>query len=63
MFTETFEVDDISLYKRVCGYKDKNLKQVENILGITLIPRGNTVIIQSEIDAAKGLEVLHAFKD
>jgi len=63
MFTETFEVDDISLYKRVCGYKDKNLKQVENILGITLIPRGNTVIIQSEIDATKGLEVLHAFKD
>lgn len=63
MFTETFEVDDISLYKRVCGYKDKNLKQIEQILGITLIPRGNTVIIQSEVDAHKALEVLHAFKD
>lgn len=63
MFTETFKVDDISLYKRVCGYKDKNLKQVEEILGLTLIPRGNTVIIQSEVDAQKGLEVLHAFKE
>jgi phosphate starvation-inducible PhoH-like protein len=63
MFSEIFEVDDTSLYKRVCGFKDKNLKQVEKILGITLIPRGNTVIIQSEIDAVKGLEVLHAFTE
>ena len=63
MFSEIFEVDDTSLYKRVCGFKDKNLKQVEKILGITLIPRGNTVIIQSEIDAARGLEVLHSFTE
>jgi len=63
MFSETFEVDDISLYKRVCGFKDKNLKQVEKILGVTLIPRGNTVIIQSEIDASRGLEVLNAFTE
>jgi len=63
MFNEIFEVDDISLYKRVCGYKDKTLKQVEKIMGITLIPRGNTVIIQSEIDAGKGLEVLNAFTE
>lgn len=63
MFSEIFEVEDTSLYKRVCGFKDKNLKQVEKILGVTLIPRGNTVIIQSEIDAAKGLEVLHAFTE
>lgn len=63
MFSEIFEVDDTSLYKRVCGFKDKNLKQVEKILGVTMIPRGNTVIIQSEIDAARGLEVLHAFTE
>lgn len=63
MFKEIFEVDDTSLYKRVCGYKDRNLKQVEKLLDITLIPRGNTVIIQSEVDAAKGIEVLQAFTD
>lgn len=63
MFSEIFEVDDTSLYKRVCGFKDKNLKQVEKILGVTLIPRGNTVIIQSGIDASKGLEVLNAFTE
>ncbi len=63
MQSETFEVEDISLYKRVCGYKDKNLKYVEKILGIVLIPRGNTVIIQSVSDAAKGLEVLRSFSE
>ena len=63
MFKEVFEVEDTSLYKRVCGFKDKNLGMVEKILGITMIPRGNTVIIQSEIDAVKGLEVLKAFTE
>lgn len=63
MFKEVFEVEDSSLYRRVCGFKDKNLRQVEKILGITMIPRGNTVIIQSETDAVKGLEVLQAFTE
>lgn len=63
MFSEIFEVDDTSLYKRVCGFRDKNLKQVEKILGVTLIPRGNTVIVQSEVDAVKGLDVLNALTD
>ncbi|MCL1833646.1 MAG: PhoH family protein [Leptospirales bacterium] len=63
MFSEVFEVDDASLYKRVCGFKDKNLKQVENILGITLIPRGNTVIVQSEHEISKGIETLNALTE
>ncbi|MCL2156076.1 MAG: PhoH family protein [Leptospirales bacterium] len=63
MFSEIFEIDDASLYKRVCGFKDKNLKQVENILGITLIPRGNTVIVQSENDVSKGIETLNALTE
>ncbi len=63
MFSEIFEVDDTALYKRVCGFKDKNLKQVEKILGVTLIPRGNTVIVQSEVDAVRGLDVLRALTD
>lgn len=63
MISEVFEVDDTSLYKRVCGYKDKNLRLVEKILDITLIPRGNTVIIQSEADTATGMSVLCAFTE
>ena len=63
MFSETFEIDDVSLYKRVCGFQDKNLKQVENILGVTFIPRGNTVIVQSEHDVSKGIEILNALAE
>jgi phosphate starvation-inducible PhoH-like protein len=63
MFSEIFEIDDASLYKRLCGFKDKNLKQVENILGITLIPRGNTVIVQSEHDVAKAIATLNALTE
>ena len=63
MFSEIFEIDDASLYKRVCGFKDKNLKQVENILGVTLIPRGNTVIVQSDNDVSKGIETLNALTE
>jgi len=63
MYTEIFEVDDTSLYKRVCGYKDKNLRQVEKLLGITLIPRGNTVIVQSETETSTGMAVLCAFTE
>jgi phosphate starvation-inducible PhoH-like protein len=63
MFSEVFEIDDASLYKKICGFKDKNLKQVENILGITLIPRGNTVIVQSEFEVSKGIETLNTLSE
>ena len=63
MLSETFAIDDASLYKRVCGFKDKNLKQIENILDITLIPRGNTVIVQSENEITKGIEALNALTE
>lgn len=63
MHQENFEVDDTGLYKRLCGLKDKNLKQIEKILGVTLIPRGNTIIIQSEEDTGKAAELLHLLSD
>jgi len=59
MHQETFEAADSSLYKRICGYKDKNLKQIEKYLGVTLIPRGNTIIIQSEEEVSTALKVLN----
>ena len=63
MFSEVFEIDDASLYKRLCGFKDKNLRQIENIFDITLIPRGNTVIVQSENEITKGIEALNALTE
>lgn len=45
-----FEIDDISLYQRICGLKDKNIRIIEKILAVRIIPRGNTLIINSEKD-------------
>lgn len=63
MENQIFEVEDTSLYKRICGYKDKNLREVEKILNLTLIPRGNTVIVPSHSNAEKAFNVLHLLSD
>ncbi len=63
MDNQIFEVEDTSLYKRICGFKDKNLREVEKILNLTLIPRGNTVIVQSHSNAEKAFNVLHLLSD
>ena len=48
MEEEKIEFDDISLYKRICGFRDKNLKTIEGILDVHIIPRGNTLIVNAE---------------
>jgi phosphate starvation-inducible protein PhoH len=47
MVESTFEVDDISIYKRICGFNDRNVKKIEQIIGASIIPRGNTLIVKS----------------
>lgn len=58
-----FEVDDSSLYRRICGYKDKNLKQIEELMKVNLIPRGNTIIVKSQEGDSRVLEALHLISD
>jgi phosphate starvation-inducible protein PhoH and related proteins len=43
-----FEFDDTALYSKVCGSRDTNLKTIENLLGVVLIPRGNTLAISGD---------------
>ncbi len=62
MQSNSFEVQDTSIYKRICGYKDKNLKQMESILDIELIPRGNTVILKGN-QMTEAMKVLHVLSD
>ncbi len=53
-----FEIDDTSLYRRICGFKDKNIAIIEKTLGVHIIPRGNTLILSSKsgnIDKASRL--------
>jgi len=63
MNSAIFEVDDSSLYRRICGYKDKNLKQIEELMKVNLIPRGNTIIVKSQEGDARVLEALHLISD
>ncbi len=63
MHSSTFEVDDTSLYKRICGYKDKNLKQIEELMKVILIPRGNTIIVKSQEGGENAMQALHLISD
>ncbi len=47
MIENKFEIDNISLYKRICGFRDKNLKTIEKVLDVNIIPRGNTLIVNA----------------
>ncbi len=59
-----FTVDDLSLYARICGIHDEHLKVISHELGVELIPRGNSVLIRGEEDAALRTEkLLHAVSD
>ena len=53
MADNTIVIDDISLYKRICGFGDKNIKIIENYLNVNIIPRGNTLIIDAPEKSAK----------
>ncbi len=47
MVENKFEIDNMSLYKRICGFRDKNLKTIEKLLDVNIIPRGNTLIVNA----------------
>ncbi len=58
------EIDDISLYKRICGFKDKNLKTIEGVLDVHIIPRGNTLIIDADDEKRdSAIQLLHFMSD
>ena len=52
---EKFEFNNEALYQRVCGINDSRLKDLEAYLGITIIPRGYSLIVngqQEKVDIA-----------
>lgn len=64
MVDTKFEIDDISIYKRICGFKDKNIAIIEKIFDVKIIPRGNTLIVDASADnTAKALQLLHLMTD
>jgi phosphate starvation-inducible protein PhoH and related proteins len=64
MTENTVEIDNTSLYKRICGYKDRNIRTIEQLLRVKIIPRGNTLIIDSNKEnTEKAIKLIHLMGD
>jgi phosphate starvation-inducible protein PhoH and related proteins len=64
MTENKIEIDNVSLYKRLCGFKDKNIRTIEELLHVKIIPRGNTLIIDSSKEnTEKALKLIHLMGD
>ncbi len=64
MVETVFEVDDISLFRRICGFNDKNIRKIGDLTGVSIIPRGNTLIINADREQGeKTLTLLHVMSD
>ena len=64
MTEEMFEVEDVSIYKRICGSQDKNIKAIEDILDVNIIPRGTTLKVDAEEEKREQtMSLLHLMGD
>jgi phosphate starvation-inducible PhoH-like protein len=64
MVDNTIEFDDVSIYKRICGFGDRNIKIIENYLDVNIIPRGNLLIIDaSEKNTKSAVSLLNLMAD
>ncbi|MBN2401950.1 MAG: PhoH family protein [Spirochaetes bacterium] len=64
MTENTIEIENVSLYKRLCGFKDKNIRTIEELFKVKIIPRGNTLIIDSSKEnTEKALKLIHLMGD
>jgi phosphate starvation-inducible PhoH-like protein len=64
MVENKFEIDDISVFKRLCGFKDGNIKKIEEMAGVEIIPRGNTLIVKAVKEKNDlAMKLLHVMSD
>ena len=64
MGEHVFEIDNSSLYRKLCGTRDRNLKIAESVFGMSIIPRGNTLIFKGDdASAEKSLLLFHTLSD
>lgn len=64
MVESRFDVDDISVFKKICGFRDGNLRKIEDITGAEIIPRGNTIIIRALKEKNDSVQkLLHVLSD
>jgi phosphate starvation-inducible PhoH-like protein len=64
MTDQVFETEDRALYQKICGFKDQNLKSIEEAISIRLTPRGTSIIISGSQEHAEIAEkLLHVMSD
>lgn len=64
MIENRFEIDDISVFRRICGYQDNNIKKIEALAEVDIIPRGNTLIVKAAKDKNElTMKLLHVMSD
>jgi len=64
MVENKFEIDDISVFKRICGFKDNNIKKIEEMAAVEIIPRGNTLIVKAVKEKNDlAMKLLHVMSD
>lgn len=64
MVENRFEIDDISIFRRICGFKDKNIRKIEELSGVEIIPRGNTLIVKAVKEKNDlAMKLLHVMGD
>lgn len=64
MSESVFEIQDASIYKRICGLNDKNIKNIETSMGVDIIPRGNLLIVKGDDGRSeKALKFFHLISD
>jgi phosphate starvation-inducible protein PhoH and related proteins len=64
MVESKFEIDDISIYRKICGSNDANIRKIEKLIDVTIIPRGNTLIIKADKSKSdRAIKLLHLMSD
>jgi len=60
----TFEIENTALYRRICGHNDRNVRKLEKLMNVEIIPRGNLLIVRSEKEGDEAaLKALHLISD
>ncbi len=64
MVEHRFEIDDASLFARICGFKDSTIKKIEKLSGVEIIPRGTTLIVRASKEKSDSImKLLHLISD
>lgn len=60
----SFDIQDVELSRKICGFKDQNLASIESNLKVQLIPRGSQILLKGEHQATEiALRLLHVMSD